>query len=84
MVLQAIWLAMLLAFTFQMMMFVMSPAASMKSAYVDGWRKTRKVAVHLFALQRGPDQGIAIAAFGTAAFYVALAVALDIAARLAH
>ncbi|WP_254303816.1 hypothetical protein [Burkholderia gladioli] len=75
---------MLLAFTFQMMMFVMSPAASMKSAYADGWRKTRKVAVHLFALQPGPDRRIAIAAFGTVAFYVALAVALDIAARFAH
>ncbi|MDC6127294.1 hypothetical protein PPH41_04725 [Burkholderia gladioli] len=84
MVLQEIGLAILLALTFQMMMFVMSPAASMKGAYADSWRKTGKVATHLFALQRGPDQRIAIAAFGTVAFYVALAVALDIGARLAH
>ena len=84
MVLQAIGLAMMLALTVQMMMFVMSPAASMKAAYADSWRKTGKVAAHLFALRRGPDQGIAIAAFGTVAFYVALAVALDIAARFAH
>lgn len=84
MVLQAIELAMLLALTFQMTMFVMSSAASMKAAYADSWRKTGKVAVHLFALQRGPDQGIAIAAFGTVALYVALAFALDLAARFAH
>ncbi|CAB3735024.1 hypothetical protein LMG22037_05923 [Paraburkholderia phenoliruptrix] len=84
MVLQAIGLAMLPALTLQMMMFVMSPGASARAAYADSWRKTGKVATHLFALQRGQDQRIAIAAFGTVAFYVALAGALDIATRFAH
>ena len=84
MVLQALWTAIALLITSQMMLFICSPATTVKAAYADSWRKPGKVAVHLFALQRGPDQGIAIAAFGTVAFYVALGLALDIATRLAH
>lgn len=84
MVLQALGTVVMLTLTFQMMLFLWSPAQSLKAAYADSWRKTGKVVVHLFQLQPGPDQWIGIAAFGLIGFYVAIAVALDIVARFAH
>ncbi|HIH2745015.1 TPA: hypothetical protein ACYLN4_000684 [Burkholderia lata] len=65
----------------QMMLFVMSPAIGMKAAFADSCRKMGKVIMHLFQVQAGPDRWIGVAAFGTVGFYVALGLALDIAAR---
>lgn len=83
MVLQALFVAVGLMLTLQSMLFVMSPAPSMKVAYADSWRKTGKVMAHLFQIQCGPEQWIGVAAFGTIGFYVIIAVALDIA-RFSH
>ncbi|CAG9236012.1 conserved hypothetical protein [Paraburkholderia tropica] len=84
MILQALGTAMMLTLTLQMVLFLCSPAQSLKAAYADSWRKTGKVGVHLFQLQPGPEQWIGISAFGLVGFYGAIAVALDIAARFAH
>jgi hypothetical protein len=77
-------MAMVSVLTFQMMLFVMSPAASLKAAYAESWRKTGTAVAHLFQIQRGPDQWIGVAAFGLIGFYVVIAAVLDIAARFAH
>jgi uncharacterized MnhB-related membrane protein len=84
MVLQGILMVVVLMVTFQMMLFVASPAPLLGAAYADGWRKTGKVVVRLFQIQDGPDQGIAVAAFGTIGVYVVFAAALGVAARFAH
>ena len=84
MVLQALVMAVVLMLTFQMMLFVMSPATSLRAAYAGSWRKTGKVIAHLFQIQRGPDQWIGVVAFGLVGIYVAIAAALDIVARCGH
>ncbi|AQH05599.1 hypothetical protein A9R05_42005 (plasmid) [Burkholderia sp. KK1] len=84
MVLQALTVAAGLTLMLQLMLFVMSPATGMKAAYVDGWRKTGKVAAHLLQMQAGPDRWIGVAAFGTVGLYVVIGLALDIAARFGH
>lgn len=84
MILQALTVAAGLMLMLQMMLFVMSPATGLKAAYVDGWRKTGKVAAHLFQIQAGADRWIGVAALGTVGFYVAIGLALDIAARFGY
>ncbi len=84
MVLQALLMAVVLMLTFQMMLFVGSPAPSLGAAYADSWHKTGKVVARLFQIQSGPAQWVGVTAFGTIGIYVAIAVALDIAARFAH
>ncbi|QHE13873.1 hypothetical protein GQR88_27265 [Burkholderia glumae AU6208] len=84
MVLRGLGLVVALMLMFQSMLFIMSPAPSLKVAYADSWRKTGKVIAHLFQIQSGPGQWIGFAAFGTIGLYVVIAAALDIAARFAH
>lgn len=84
MVLQALLMAVVLMLTFQMMLFVASPASSLRVAYADSWHKTGKVVVRLFQIQNGSEQWIGVAAFGTIGIYVVIAATLDIVARFAH
>ncbi|MGF6440130.1 hypothetical protein [Paraburkholderia youngii] len=84
MILQALVLAVVMMLTLQMMLFVTSPATGLKAAYADSCRKTGTVIAHLFQIQRGPEQWIGFAAFGTVAIYVAFFAVLDIVARFGH
>ncbi len=84
MVLQALLMAVVLMFTFQTTLFVLSPAASLKAAYADSWRKTGTAITRLFQIQSGPEQWIGLAAFGLIGFHVAMAAGLDIATLFAH
>ncbi|MGP8432799.1 hypothetical protein ACT2FY_37985 [Paraburkholderia fungorum] len=84
MVLQALQMALVSVLTLQMMLFVFSPATSLRAAYIDSWCKTGAVGAHLFQIQRGAEQWIGVAAFGLVGFYVAIAAVLDAIARFSH
>ncbi|ODP35150.1 hypothetical protein A9762_12400 [Pandoraea sp. ISTKB] len=72
----------------QLMLFVMSPAPSLRTAYVDSWRKMARgtgwVFTRLFQLQHGSEQWIGFAAFGLVGFYVVIFSVIDTVARFAH
>jgi nicotinamide riboside transporter PnuC len=84
MILKALVLAVVMMLTLQMMLFVTSSARGLKAAYADSCRKTVTVVAHLFQIQRGPEQWIGFAAFGTVGIYVVIFAALDFVARFAH
>ncbi|MGF6658600.1 nicotinamide riboside transporter PnuC [Paraburkholderia atlantica] len=84
MIVQGLFIAAGLMLTLQMMLFIMSPAMGLKAAFADSCYKTGKVIAHLFQIQRGPEQWIGFAAFGTVGIYVVIFAALDIVARFGH
>ena len=84
MILQGLFIAAALMLTLQMMLFIMSPATGLRAAFADSCHETGKVITHLFQIQRGPEQWIGVAAFGTVGIYVVIFAALDIVARVGH
>jgi hypothetical protein len=81
---QAVGMAVILVVALQLVLFACSPLASLKLAYVDSWRQAGTVLLHLFQLQRGPDQWAGFAALGLMAYIALVALALDVAGRYLH
>lgn len=84
MILQGLFIVAALMLTVQMMLFIMSPVTGLKAAFADSCCKMGEVIAHLFQIQRGPEQWIGLAAFGTVGIYGVIFAALDIVAQFGH